>query len=181
MGVVLEPLDLITRLHILECENKVIVNLGAGKCESPISSQVLKIQCKQLVNVEVFTPYFNALNHLTYTSPHTNHNTTIEAWLDSDPLPTADIVLMIDVLEHFLSPTAQDVLARVRALAQIGVLVWVPLGKCVQEPYDGNMYQKHLSTWNVEDFKSATDVEVFKGFHKHFEPPVDAAWVWYLK
>ena len=63
-----------------------------------------------------------------------------------------DLVLMIDVLEHFDSNSGSDILTRLVA-ANKHVIVSVPNGKMEQGAEFGNPHEAHVRTFNgVEDF-----------------------------
>jgi hypothetical protein len=86
---------------------------------------------------------------------------------------------MLDVLEHIKRPLALDVLEECKRVATKLILLFLPCNECPQGDLDENPYQRHLSTWQVEDFTAyGHKVEFFPEFHTHVKPPADAAWVW---
>jgi hypothetical protein len=183
-SVVLEPLDLVGRLGP-DLSDKVVANLGAGRSDSPVSEQLRTMTCKRLINVERFDDYFATLATLTWATPSVinEHRDIVEwtwavhaslKWLVRD----IDIILLLDVLEHFKKQQALELLDAWRDIARERIVIWLPFGPCIQEALDGNEYQRHLSTWEPEDFQRfGTEVEFLPNFHTHVAPPANAGWV----
>jgi len=167
--------------RICDVRHGSVANLGAGTCASPISNQVPDIDCYVLVNVEIFKPYVVMLDRIRWTAKTArNVEQDIISWIKTQHDKSFDVVLLIDVLEHFDWDLGDYVLSQALRIASKQVLIWMPFGNCPQEAYDGNVYQKHLSVWKEEDFAGATTIEVFRGAHTHINPPCDAAWISYL-
>lgn len=162
-----------------------VLNLGAGYSDSPISSKLVNAPFKSLTNVELHRPALLTLHNLPWKAGWTkNEHMDVFAFMTNVLVDEYDVILFIDVLEHFPSIQARHLLHRAIYTATKSVLVWVPLGECPQEPYDNNILQRHHSTWIESDFVEVADYEkvpikmyTFPAFHKHFNPPVDAAWV----
>jgi len=174
------PLELIERLADLPLGGYTIGNLGAGKCESAISHQVCDLPCAELINVEVWGPYVEILQGLTYKAAKvSNVLANIAPWLLLQAPRSIDVILMIDVLEHLDKVAGTLVLSNCIRVASRRVLLWLPIGQCAQGPYDHNPYQEHRSTWELDEFKQlgASNIEYLTAYHRHFNPPVDAAWV----
>jgi hypothetical protein len=82
-----------------------------------------------------------------------------------------DLVTLIDVIEHFDDDAAREVLRHAELIARRRVVVAAPRGVFPQEGHDafglgGEEYQRHRSSWDVEDFTSlGYRVAVLKGFH----------------
>ena len=162
----------------------VCLDLGCGKNESPISRKVLEIPFATLVSVDAWGESINNLhakraigeiaagNWISYTEDMT---TLIKRL----PRNGYDMALMIDSLEHLEKAAAIEFLKDVDALNPRRVAVWLPLGTCPQGALGGNPYEVHKSSWTVSELSElGFNVHVFSGFHKHFNPPVDAAWCW---
>ena len=155
----------------------MVANLGAGRCDSPVSKWVLAIPCLKLYSLDLHKPALQDLAGKVFVAQrHIVKMGDVKETLSllSPDLP--DVVLMIDLLEHL---TKEDGIALLQKLQSVAkrILVWLPLGICEQEEYDGNVFQRHLSTWTAEELESlGFEVEVYENFHLHFAPPVDAAW-----
>lgn len=164
-----------------------VLNLGAGTSGSFVSKHIPEMQFKSLDNVEVFEPYFNVLQSMKFSSRavfNTHEDIITHMSLNSphvlDTMTTAasyHLILMIDVLEHLPRTTGEEFIKRlVYTKEKCGAprtLVFAPIGQCPQDAYDGNEYQRHLSTWELEDFK---DFEV--EYHPTLHGGYGAAWIW---
>jgi hypothetical protein len=179
VGTPLE-LDLSLRLP-KDLSTLKVLNLGAGHCASPISSQIPNLIFEKLVNVEIWASTYVKLSRVKFaTLDTTNVLMDLNSYLaEHSEQDEFDVILFIDVLEHVEKDIAVN-LIRLCRYASKRVVIFLPIGKCKQDPYDGNPYQEHLSTWELSDFEGA-QVEYFENFHKHFSPPVHAAWVIYEK
>lgn len=170
------PLSLSERLPD-NIEELSVLNLGAGSCSSDISRQVVQLKFKHLTNVEIWPAAFIKLQSLKFaTDTVENIMSDAYAYVMHQEEP-CDVVLLIDVLEHFVLNDAIALLDKCRKISK-RVVIFLPIGECRQDALDGNPYQKHASTWTLDDFEGAS-VEYLPKFHKHFAPPVDAAWVIY--
>lgn len=173
----LNALDVIPRFEGLTLDECVIANLGAGKSDSPISSQLPKIVCKQWVHVEGFAPYLPTLRAHDWKRGVEVCNEDILSWIGAQPRQSVDVSLVIDVLEHFPKLWAGALLHQLLRVTKQRILIWIPFGICPQGDNDGNRLQIHLSTWFPPDLEDhGFTVETYPSFHKHFDPPVDAGW-----
>lgn len=157
-------------------EQMTVLNLGAGTCGSFVSKHILELPFHFLANVEVFAPYYNVLEQLKFRSIVVmNYNETIQDHLLKLNYMNKyfDLILMIDVLEHMTKDDAYAVLDEVIKISE-HVILFVPVGLCPQEPYDGNIYQQHLSTWELDELERiGHSVEYHPTLHGSF----GAAWV----
>lgn len=173
------PLDLLGRIKDLPLQRCTVLNLGAGICGSPISEQLHFLPCHRIIHVEKFEPYMSQLRTMPFAAEHVEfHEVDIMDYINSPQMPTVDIALMIDVLEHLPRTDAERVLQVLMKKVRRRILIWVPLGECPIEPIHDNPFQVHLSTWYPDDplFAGHT-VENFEKFHEHLDPPADAGWV----
>jgi len=65
-----------------------------------------------------------------------------------------DVVVGLDVIEHFEKPQGLALIQKLEKLARKRVVLFTPNGFVPQEPVDGNEYQRHLSGWTVEEMKA---------------------------
>ena len=178
MGASVDPnLDLSKRLPSV-VTNLRVLNLGAGMCASPISGQIPLFEFESIVNVEIWPSAFAKLQSIKFKA-RLVENVIDDAYiyLLRTPANEFDVVLLIDVLEHFADIRALEVLTMCRRVGR-RVVIFIPIGQCDQDEYDGNPYQRHMSTWHIGDFVGAS-IELLPQLHRHFSPPVDAAWVIY--
>lgn len=165
--------DLTQRLSDLgDLSDLTILNLGAGKSDSLISNQLPHMKLGHITNVEIFPPYAETLRGLPWHSSYEVVEYDITEYVRSLPNKSYDVVLLLDVLEHLDKFDAELLLSRLLHIARKRVLIFLPIGYCKQDPYDGNEYQRHLSTWEIEDFPAGS-VEFMHLIHGTFS----AGWV----
>lgn len=63
-----------------------------------------------------------------------------------------DVIMAHHSLEHLTKQDALDTLIKLEKLANIAVIIGVPLGIWEQGPIHNNPYETHLSSWYAEDF-----------------------------
>ncbi len=157
----------------LECGD-----LGCGASETHIGRQVLALPWKRLISVEAFEPYLEKLHDKKAAAQrHEIWAARIETALERMRTGEVDVVLLIDVLEHFGRGEALRLLERLEKIARRGVVVFLPLGDVDQEELDENPLQRHRSFWRAGDLaRLGYTVEVYPKFHGQLDPPADAAW-----
>lgn len=125
---------------------KSVLDLGCGP-SSPIK------YCQNIqysVGVEAFTPY---LEESERRKIHTRYlNQRIEEV--NFPPKSFDAVIMIEVLEHLSKKEGLKLLKKVEKWAKKKVVVTTPNGYFPVEEVDGNILERHLSGWTVQDFKN---------------------------
>lgn len=178
------PLDLTGRLadYTDTIGGMTVLNLGAGRCDSPISSQILVIPCRTVVNVDTHEPALTDLKGKAFAAKETVFvHGDVMAFVDMMLANErkADVVMLLDVLEHFTATDGIVLLTKLKAIAR-AIYIWVPIGQCPQDPYDNNPHQLHQSTWDALTLSCmGFDVDWYPALHRHYDPPVDAAWaVW---
>jgi hypothetical protein len=181
----MDPLDLKSKFDGLNIEETSVLDLGCGSYNTPISSQMRVLPFDRLVSIDAHKPTFMALHreidqvHFA-AKQHICRNREAIAHMADAMSNAYDVVLMLDVLEHFDKPTALKVVKEAKRVCFDRVIIWLPLGECPQGDIAGNPFQKHLSTWTAEELEElGFEVTVFPEQHKQFKPPVDAAWaIW---
>lgn len=187
------PLDLPVLFKGLRVEELEVLDLGSGKLDSPLSIHMRELPFKRLTLVEAWIRSNRILMQLRDKHQLAAQETTIlfqNAWdvlmnetrmvITSMTGGRFDVVTMLDIVEHLPIEKAYSLLANAKLVARKRVLVWIPIGECPQEDLEGNPYQVHQSVWTQEMLESlGYQVLVYEKYHKHFDPPVSAAWaVW---
>jgi hypothetical protein len=154
------------------------IDLGCGPAESVVARQILEIPWRRLASVEAFLPYLNKLREKnSRAARHDVYPMRIQQVFGEFPAREFDLVLMIDVLEHFPRREGLRLLGRLERFAQRGIVLFSPVGEVAQEELDDNALQRHRSAWYPEDWtRLGYDVEVYEGFHGQLTPPATAAW-----
>ena len=147
----------------------VLADLGAGKRDNAVSSQVSKIVCNHLITVEKFEPYLEILLHCKHTAK-THDVVHADITMKSNyKLPKCDVVLMLDVIEHLIKPDALELLDYLKTITA-HIIIFTPVGDTIGYTNNdsGNPLQAHLSAWTPEEFEAlGFEVTVYEKFHAH--------------
>jgi hypothetical protein len=155
-------LSLRALLRQLQSGNRSVLDVGTGRMES-----LVDVPCPIKIGLEVHRPY---LQHRVLPEAVPVNASALD--LERLFTPGAvDLVTLIDVIEHFDLPDADEVLRQAEAVAQRRVLLFTPRGHFPQEGYDafrlgGEEFQRHRSTWEPEDLTArGYRVVVLTGYH----------------
>ena len=69
------------------------------------------------------------------------------------PPDTFDVVVALDVIEHFTKPDGLELLKKMEAIASRRVVIFTPNGFQPQNEHSGNVLQRHLSGWSVSEME----------------------------
>lgn len=124
---------------------KTILDVGVG---AGVYEEILRplLPGARFVGVEVFEPYV-----ARYRLAERYDEMVVADVMDIDPLPTADIVILGDVLEHLVQPDALTLWDRARAAARQAVMLSLPIVEYPQGPVYGNEHEAHRHTWCHDD------------------------------
>ncbi|MBI2034162.1 MAG: class I SAM-dependent methyltransferase [Candidatus Levybacteria bacterium] len=177
-----------------------ILDLGSGPC------QKLKDRRFRGVDItcfDIFQPYLSVCQRLGFKTVHGDAR-KLNYYFKSKSF---DIVLLIDVLEHFTKMEGDKVLSRVEKIARKQIIIWTPVGwyphdyDCVDDAWKAfgnlrtqqkNKYQQHQSSWHPDDLeKKGYTCTVLKDYHfdirsvshdlQHHPTPVHASQMWAIK
>lgn len=154
------------------------LDLGCGPGQSDIACNVLAIPWRRLISIEAFLPYVNQLRQKTAQAQrHEIHEIRIEQIFEELSPGEADVVLLMDVLEHFSRREALRLLTRLEKFVRRGIIIFAPLGHTPQDNLDGNALQRHRSFWEAGDLaRLGYNIEIYHGYHITFDPPAAAFW-----
>jgi SAM-dependent methyltransferase len=146
-----------------------ILDVGCG-----IGSLLERYEAGLVVGLEIHRPY---LVHRDFTAPHIIPIHADARDLNKLFLPnTFSAVSFVDSLEHFSMQEGKKLLEMAEEIANNRVVVFTPRGFFPQSDVDhyhleGELFQRHWSGWEPEDFlELGYEVTVLKGFH-HAENP----------
>ena len=97
--------------------------------------------------VEAFDGYRNPIHEYIYD--HIEYKPIEEAL---PALGRYDVILLIDVLEHFKKEVGHDILKKLLAHTNKALIISTPVIPAKQEEYLGNLYEAHQSRWHITDF-----------------------------
>ncbi|MGN8648363.1 glycosyltransferase [Gracilibacillus sp. HCP3S3_G5_1] len=101
----------------------------------------------RLDGVEAFTNYKNPIHEHVYDKVYYRNVTEC-----IDRLPDYDVVLLVDVLEHFDKEEGKEILKRIMKHTKKALIISTPLYPDVQGEYLSNKYEEHKSRWYQVDF-----------------------------
>ena len=104
---------------------------------------------KRIDCVEVFEEYITPLHKYIYNNIYNNNILDLVTDLDY----RYDLILLIDVLEHFEKKEGSDLL-KTLVKNNKGVLVSTPKKPSPQKDAFGNIYETHRSRWTNNDLRS---------------------------
>lgn len=97
--------------------------------------------------IEAFKGYQNPIHEYIYDKIYYD---TVENVLPA--LHRYDVILLIDVLEHFEKEEGRALLQVLLPHANKAILISTPVNPDHQEEYNGNTYEAHKSRWTILDF-----------------------------
>jgi hypothetical protein len=107
---------------------------------------------RQIDGIEAFEPYVTPVHKFIYNNIFIGNALVI--------LPTLkdkyDLILMIDVFEHFTYKDGLKLLDECRKMGR-NILISVPIALSAQEAVYGNEYETHKYGWKKKDFKDIPD------------------------
>ncbi|MCX6245430.1 MAG: class I SAM-dependent methyltransferase [Bacteroidetes bacterium] len=106
----------------------------------------------QIDGIEAFPDYLTPVHHQIYDTIYTGNALDILPGISEK----YDLILMIDVLEHFTREDGMKVLELCRQKSR-NVLVSVPRVMSVQEEIYGNTFETHRYNWKKKDFSFIPD------------------------
>lgn len=97
--------------------------------------------------IEAFKDYQNPIHNYVYDKVYydTIHNCI-------EKLPKYDVVLLIDVLEHFEKKEGKEIIKKIMKHTNKALIISTPLYPSPQGEYLSNKYEEHKSRWTQLDF-----------------------------
>jgi len=111
------------------------------------SEQEYSTRKHRIVGVEAYAPYITEIQRLIYDEIYLGN--ALDFIDQSDEL--FDLVLLIDVLEHFSYDDGVRLLKKLQPKAK-NILISTPLDIGHQETAFGNVFETHIYQWKLRDF-----------------------------
>ncbi len=192
--------DLLIEQMIPGWQEMCILDIGSGPCGKLKDRRFRRVD---ITCLDIFKPYLSVCKELGFKIVYGDAKNLKDYFKPK----SFDIVLLIDVLEHFKKPDGKKVLAQVEKIARKQIIIWTPVGwypqdyDCVDEPWKKigklqveikNKYQQHLSAWYPKNLeKNGYRCTVLKNYHsdiriashelKNLPSPVLASQMWAIK
>ena len=126
-----------------------LLDVGCGS-ESPVRH--FRRRVPRLVGVDGFAPSVEASR--TKGIHHEYFCTDLLKIDDVFAERSFDCVLASDVVEHLPKALGVELIAKMERIARGHVVIFTPNGFLPQDEYDGNVLQRHLSGWNVDEMEA---------------------------
>jgi len=125
-----------------------LLDVGCG-INSPISS--ISRRPGKLIGVDGFQP---SIDESRRQNKHDDYLCSDLLEVDSHFEENSfECVMALDVIEHFPKEKGFELLEKMEALASKRVIVFTPNGFLSQDEHSGNVLQKHVSGWSVEEMR----------------------------
>lgn len=102
-----------------------------------------------LDGVDLFEPALGAARHTGRYRQLFRQDVTALDFADK----SYDAVCALDLIEHLRRDKGESLLEEMARIARRKVILFTPNGFLVQEGYDNNLWQVHLSGWKAADFR----------------------------
>jgi len=130
------------RKELQDC--KTVLDLGYGR-----SSPLQYFSFTYSVGVELFKPYLQETRKARIFDDYIFADIReIEFKEDS-----FDAVLALDVLEHLTKEDGYRIIRKMQRWARMKVIIFTPNGFVLQNAYDNNPFQIHISGWTTSEFE----------------------------
>ncbi|MFY9799465.1 MAG: methyltransferase domain-containing protein [Candidatus Nitrosopolaris sp.] len=107
---------------------------------------------RRIDGVEVYGKYITPVHQFVYNNIYSEDITVLIDKIDF----RYDLVLLIDVLEHFDKPTGQSLLEKLLRQNK-GVLISTPKNPSAQTDVFENIYETHRAKWTTDELSSFQD------------------------
>ncbi|MCX5657815.1 MAG: class I SAM-dependent methyltransferase [Candidatus Omnitrophica bacterium] len=143
MGRIFHSLNYCLQKELVGCNS--VLDLGCGP-SSPLQHCV---NVKYSVGVEAFRHY------LEETQKRMIHTKYINKRIEELDFPenNFDAVIMLEVLEHLPQKEGYEIIKKAEKWARKKIILSTPNGYFPMEEVDNNIYQNHLSGWDVGKLK----------------------------
>lgn len=160
--------------NIRKLKIKTILDLGCG--QGYFGDLVNKDLNYEITGIEIFDPYINECKAEGKYLKVIKGDITKKLSFSEGSF---DAVICLQTIEHIEKEAAFSLLNEMERIAKRLVLISTPHGDCLQEEYDSNKYQRHLSSWTPLDFKKrgykifGTGLKLVYGTHSHIRDEID--------
>ncbi|HOI18643.1 MAG TPA: class I SAM-dependent methyltransferase [Candidatus Woesearchaeota archaeon] len=139
-------------------KNKSISVLDLGVGEGDFGAIVKKVLPQaRLTGVEVWKKY----EHSQWALYDTLHMMDIRKYLQKRR-NKRDVILLIDVIEHFNRQDGLKVLKRLQKMTNQSLLISTPITNYPQGKYLGNPYEEHKHFWSDKELEELGFKEIFR-------------------
>lgn len=125
-----------------------LLDVGCGS-STPLAK--LQSRPKHLVGADGFQPSIDTSRKNNFHDDYVNTDLLdIDRAFEPDAF---EIVVALDVIEHFSKEDGVKLLQKMESIANKRVIVFTPNGFLPQNEHSGNVLQRHLSGWSAQEMK----------------------------
>lgn len=147
---------------------RTILELGCGT--GAFGDLVNERNTYKITGMDIFEPYLKVCKHKGKYEKILKRDLTKRLPFKNKKF---EVVVCLQTIEHLSKESGSLLLKEMDRVASKAVLISVPNGECLQEEYDENKYQRHLSIWKPAEFKirgyqlRGTGLKLVYGSHSH--------------
>jgi hypothetical protein len=150
--------DILSRKRKLKSFKILDCGVGAGLiARSLVGALKDKFDRIELIGLEIFSPYIERPSDFFEPNFHNLYDkieiVNFQTWLTEAKTNSFNAVLFGDSIEHLNPEWAEDCLAHAIRVARDFVYISTTIGEFVQEPVNGNEYERHCIYWTREPYE----------------------------
>ena len=115
---------------------------------------------RRIDGVEVYGKYITPIHQFVYNNIYSEDITVLIDKIDF----RYDLVLLIDVLEHFDKPTGQSLLEKLLRQNK-GVFISTPKNPSAETDVFENIYETHIAKWTTDELSSFQNCFLLETVH----------------
>ena len=124
-----------------------VLDLGCGRGD--VLAQAGVLTASHVSGVDGHEPSLMAAKEAGYTDVT---KSDVMSYLSKQESSSVDIVVALDVVEHFMKTAGLELIAEATRVARHKVIFMTPNGFQYQAPAPDNPFQEHLSGWTPKEF-----------------------------
>lgn len=147
---------------------KTILELGCGK--GAFGNLINDEGKYKITGIDIFEPYLNVCKDTKKYEKVLKRDLTRKLPFKNNGF---DAVVCLQTMEHLDKRDGMSLMIEMERISKKLVVITTPNGDCLQDDYDENKYQRHLSTWVSNNFKNkgykvfGTGLKLAYGNHSH--------------
>jgi SAM-dependent methyltransferase len=166
-------------LRRLLSDQDEVLDVGCGNGMHLVRAGVRSRRC---VGIDLYEPSLRSARDTGFYDEL--HQRDVMKLSDYCSPKSFDIVLCSDLIEHLDKLQGYELIRMMTDISRKSVIVFTPNGFWVQEPEDGNDYQRHISGWTVREMKQLgfqwiVGIHGWKKFCEKYPKPLHRPyWFW---
>jgi len=125
-----------------------VLDLGCGRGD--VLAQAGVLSSSTVSGVDGHEPSLAAAKKAGYSRVT---NSDVMSYLADQEAASVDVIIALDVIEHFIKATGFNLIGEATRVARHKVIFMTPNGFQYQAPAPDNPFQEHLSGWTPQEFR----------------------------